>query len=221
MQMLKPWLGTQVEVMLSGCIELIQGDVIDIGNDIIVLYDNNRYIYIPIHHLQNMKAAQKNSSEPYIPPDPSFEHENISYRKILMNARGLFSEVSVGDKTLHGYVTSIMNDYFTFYSPMHRTVYVSVDHVKYIVPYPSNVTPFSLGLEHFPMQPASMPLSRTLQQQMKKLEKEIVILNLEGKPHRAGLLKRVENNLIELVQAGGSTIVVHADHIKTIHSTQA
>ncbi|MCR2804560.1 DUF2642 domain-containing protein [Paenibacillus soyae] len=220
MQILKSWLGTHVELMLSGCIEL-QGEIIDVGNDILVLYDNNRYAYIPIHHLQFLKAAQKDNEEQMKPPAPSFEHENISYRKILMNARGLFSEISVGDKTLHGYVTSIMNDYLTFYSPLQRTVYVSVNHIKYIVPYHSNVTPFSLGLENFPIQPASMPLSRTLDQQLRKLEKQIVILNLDGKPHRAGLLKRVEHNLIELVQAEGSTIVVHTDHIKTIHSIQA
>jgi hypothetical protein len=221
MQLLKSWLGAQVELMLSGCVELLQGEIIDIGNDIIVLYDNKRFVYVPIHHLQYMKTAQSNASEKISPPEPSIDHNQISYRKILMNARGIFSEISVGDKTLHGYVTSIMNDYFTFYSPLHRTVFVSVNHVKYIVPYPSKVTPFSLGLEHFPIQPATMPLSRTLEQQMKKLEKEIVILNLEGKPHRAGLLKRAENNLIELVQAGGSSLIVHTDHIKTIHCGQS
>lgn len=217
MPFMKTWIGVQAELMLSGCPEVIQGEIIDIGNDIIVLYGDSRFIYIPLHHLQYMKMIQNDESKNNTLSEPSLDHDNISYRKILMNARGLFCELSIGDKTLHGYITSIMNDYFTFFSPLHRLVYVSVNHVKYIVPYPPAITPFSLGPEHFPMQPASMPLSRTMDQQLKKMEGELVILNLEGKPYRAGFLKNAGNNLIELILAGGSKLIIHADHVKTVH----
>ncbi|WP_249435850.1 DUF2642 domain-containing protein [Paenibacillus sp. Marseille-Q4541] len=213
----KSWLGKQVELILSGCRIPIQGEIIDIGNDIFVIYGESRFIYIPIHHLQQMRLTTNNNPIITLPPDPAIDHNNISYRKILMNSRGYFSEISVGDKSLHGYVTAIMNDYFVFFSPLHRSVYISVDHLKYIVPYPPNTTPFSLSHEHFPLQPASKPLSRTLDQQIKKLEGELVILNLGDKPYRAGFLKYLDGNLLELVEAEGNTLIMHTDHIKTIH----
>lgn len=217
LRLLNNWLGKQVELAVSGCQQSIQGEIIDIGSDIVVLYGDNRFIYLPIHHLQSMRLLPYQTTAAERPPEPSFDHHNIMYRKILMNARGMFSEVSLGDKTLHGYVTAIMNDYFAFFSPLHRSVYVAVNHVKYIVPYPPNITPFSLSYEHFPIQPSSMSLSRTFEQQLKKIEGEIVTINLEGKPYRAGLLKSMDNNLLQLVEAGGGTVIMHADHVKTVH----
>ncbi|MCM3129126.1 DUF2642 domain-containing protein [Paenibacillus provencensis] len=217
MQVIDSWLGKQIELSISGCKNLIQGEVIDVGNDIVVLYGDFRYVYVPLHHLQYLRLSDNSSTVTEEPPDPSLDHSNISYRKILMHARGIFSEISVGDKALHGYVTSIMNDYFVFYSPLHRSVYVSVEHVKYIIPYPPNVRPFSLSQEYFPIQPTSMSLSRTLDQQLKKLKGELVTINLQDSPHRAGLLKAIDNNLMEIVEAAGSSIIMHTDHIKTIH----
>jgi hypothetical protein len=214
------WLGKSIELELSGCKLPIQGETIDMGQDLIVVYGNHRFIYIPLHHLQSMhmtKADDPNSTTILPAPDPEMDHNNISYRKILMNARGRFSEISIGGRTLHGYITNIMNDYFIFFSPLHHSVYVSINHLKYIIPSPTNSTPYSLSQQHFPMQPASMPLSRTLDQQLQKMVGELVILNLGDKPYRAGLLKSADNNLLELVEAEGNTLIMHTDHVQTIH----
>ena len=218
MQLLTSWLGKQAEFVLSGCKNSIQGEIIDIGNDIVVVYENYRYIYIPIHHLQQMRLTPNRSNmTDSTPPDPAIDHSKISYRKILMNSRGIFSQVSLGDQSIHGYVTAIMNDYFVFFSPLHHSVYISVKHLKYIVPYPVNTTPFSLRHDHFPVQPAAISLSRTLDQQLHKLEGQLVTLNLGAKPYRAGLLKSVEGNLLELVEAEGTSLMMHTDHIQAIH----
>lgn len=218
MQMITSWLGKHTEFVLSGCKNSIHGEIIDIGDDIVVVYGDNRFIYIPIHHLQQMRLARnRNDMADAAPPDPAIDHSHISYRKILMNSRGIFSEVSIGDKALHGYVTAIMNDYFVFFSPLHRSVFISLKHLKYIVPYPINTTPFSLRLEHFPVQPASISLSRTLDQQLHKLEGQLVTLNLGTKPYRAGLLKKLDNNLLELVEAEGTSQIMHTDHIQSVH----
>lgn len=212
------WLGKSIQLELSGCRLPIQGEIIDMGQDLIVVYGNQRFIYIPLHHLQSMYITIADDSNSNLPaPDPTMDHNNISYRKILMNARGRFSEISIGGRTLHGYITNIMNDYFIFFSPLHHSVYVSINHLKYIIPSPTNSTPYSLSQQHFPMQPASMPLSRTLDQQLQKMVGELVILNLGDKPYRAGLLKSADNNLLELVGAEGNTLIMHTDHVQTIH----
>ncbi|MFS0870868.1 DUF2642 domain-containing protein [Paenibacillus xylanilyticus] len=214
------WLGKSIELELSGCKFPIQGEIIDMGQDLIVVYGQQRFTYVPLHHLQSMhvnKAEDTGFTTNVPAPDPEMDHNNISYRKILMNARGRFSEISIGGRTLHGYITNIMNDYFIFFSPLHHSVYVSINHLKYIIPSPTNSTPYSLSQQHFPIQPASMPLSRTLEQQLQKMVGELVILNLGDKPYRAGLLKAADNNLLELVEAEGNTLIMHTDHVQTIH----
>ncbi|USB32147.1 DUF2642 domain-containing protein [Paenibacillus sp. YPG26] len=218
MQVFKKWLNQTVELELSGCNERIIGRLIDIGSDILVLFSGSKFIYIPIHHLQNaylsLDDLQLNDSN----LSPSLEQEQISYRKMLMNSRGMFTAVSIGNKrSIHGYLTGIMNDYFVFYSPIYGSVYVSINHVKYLVPYPPNQTPFNLSQDHFPVQPAALPISRTLDQQIKKLEGELIVVNLGEKPCHAGLLRALDNNMLEMIDASGVTSLIHGDHIMTIH----
>ncbi|KAA8783129.1 DUF2642 domain-containing protein [Paenibacillus amylolyticus] len=214
------WLGKTIEFELSGCKLPIQGEVIDAGEDIIVVYGNQRYIYVPLHHIQTMHftKSEETSTNMDVPaPDPEMDHDNISYRKVLMNARGRFSEISIGGRTLHGYITSIMNDYFIFYSPLHHSVYVSIHHLKYIIPSPSNSRPFAMEHQHFPIQPSSISLSRTLDQQLQKMAGELVILNLGYKPEQTGLLKSINDKLLEVIDADGSTRFMHTSHVQTLH----
>lgn len=213
-------LGKNIEFELSGCKLLIQGEVIDAGEDIMVVYGNQRYIYVPLHHLQTMRfmKSEENSNHMDMPaPDPEMDHDNISYRKVLMNARGKFSEISIGGRTLHGYITSIMNDYFIFYSPLHQSVYVSIHHLKYIIPSPANSRPYAMDHQHFPIQPSSISLSRTLDQQLQKMTGELVILNLGYKPEQTGLLKSISNRMLEVIDAEGSARFMHTSHVQTLH----
>lgn len=214
------WLGRSIEFELSGCKMPIQGEVIDAGEDIMVVYGNQHYIYVPLHHLQTMcfMNSEKNSISPDVAtPDPEMDHSDISYRKVLMNARAKFSEISIGGRTLHGYITSIMNDYFIFYSPIHQSVYVSINHLKYIIPSPSESRPFAMDHQHFPIQPSSLSLSRTLDQQLQKMVGGLVILNLSYKPEQTGLLKSINGKLLEVIDAEGSARIMHTSHIQTLH----
>lgn len=219
MEPLRSMIGKRVELEVSGCKSLIHGEFIDMGSDVLVLYSNSRYIYTPIHHLQHLRLNEEwENSSTESPPDSKMDLTNISYRKMLMNSRGVFTEIYLGGAhSLHGYVTSIMNDYFVYHSPMHQTVYIPVNHVKYLIPYPPNLTPYSLGQEHFPVQPSVIALSRTIDQQLKKFQGQLVVFDLGEDPLRKGLLKSVNEKMIHLVLAGGDDIYLHIDHIKSIH----
>ncbi|MNK03145.1 hypothetical protein D3C87_209780 [compost metagenome] len=218
MQVIKKWLNQIVELELSGCNERILGELIDMGSDILVLFSESKFIYIPIHHLQNMNLSLTDPQLNDSSGNPSPEQDQISYRKMLMNSRGMFTEVSIGNKrSIHGYLTGIMNDYFVFFSPIYGSVYVSINHVKYLIPYPPNQTPYDLSQDHFPVQPAALPVPRTLDRQIKKLEGKLIIVNLGEKPCHAGLLKIFENNILEMIDASGNTTIIHSDHIMTIH----
>ncbi|MCG7377761.1 DUF2642 domain-containing protein [Paenibacillus sp. ACRSA] len=218
MDLVTHWLGKSIELELSGCKLPIQGEIIDVGQDLIVVYENNRFVYVPLHHIQTMHANASDLSVVIPKPDPEIDHDNISYRKMLMNARGRFSEISIAGRKLHGYITNIMNDYFMFYSPLyHSSLYVSINHLKYIIPSPTNSTPYSLSQQHFPIQPSSMSLSRTFDQQLHKMIGQLVIINLDCKPYHAGVLKTINGHLLALVEAEGTSLIMHTDHIQTIH----
>lgn len=218
--MMNPLLGTAVEIELSGGSLPISGLLIEIGPDIVVVRSRGRYYYIPLVHIQQLHRADDDFTE----DDPSVElpfepqSEPISYRKVLLNAKGMFAELYIAGKhSIHGYVTSVMNDYFIFYSPVYHSVVVSLDHLKYLVPYHPTVTPYDLTHEQFPLKPSPISLSRTFEQQVRKLIGEFVVLDLGDQPNKIGVLKGLDNAMLEIVNAAGKTVHIHFKHIKTIH----
>ncbi|GIP35747.1 DUF2642 domain-containing protein [Paenibacillus sp. J2TS4] len=219
---LRSLIGQPVELEISGRQSPIQGTLVDLGDDILVVHNRlQQFLYVPLLHLKTVKQAQLSELESMpVPGEAPFERqaETISYRKILMNAKGVFCELYItGSQSIHGYLTSIMNDFFVFYSPVFHTIYIPLHHLKYLIPYTTSATPYSLRHERFPVKPAALTLSRTFDQQLKKLEGEFVVLDLGENPSKIGLLRSVENQTLDLVTAKGETVVLHLEHIKTIH----
>ncbi|WP_276352763.1 DUF2642 domain-containing protein [Cohnella caldifontis] len=213
------YLNQPVSLTVSGGRLPIKGTLVDIGHDILVLHNGTQFLYVPIVHVQQLTRCAASEADFGPPPDPPLEGTaELSYRKVLMNAKGMFSELYItGNQSVHGYVTSIMNDFFVFYSPMYRSLYVSMRHLKALIPYHEQTTPYALEHEKFPVNPAPATLARTFDQQLKKFEGEFVVLDLGEHPGKIGLLKSVSSNLVELVTADGAHTFLHLDHVKTIH----
>ncbi|WP_424767258.1 DUF2642 domain-containing protein [Paenibacillus sp. sgz302251] len=214
-----PLLDRQVELMISGKVAPIRGKMIEFGQDILVLHNGMQFLYVPLIHLQQLRIS-KQEEEVFEVPDMPFEpySEPISYRKILMNAKGMFSEIYItGNQSIHGYLTSVMNDFFVFYSPVYHTVIISLQHLKYLIPYNPNVTPYTLTPEQFPLKPSPITLARTFDQQLRKLIGEFVVLDLGENSNKIGVLKNVNQSMIELATASGDAVFLHFDHVKTVH----
>ncbi|WP_028611959.1 hypothetical protein [Paenibacillus harenae] len=214
-----PLLDQQVELEISGKASLIRGKLIEFGQDILVLHNGTRFLYVPLIHLQQLRLSLK-EQEKYDVPEMPFEPyiDPISYRKILMNAKGMFSEIYItGNQSIHGYLTAVMNDFFVFYSPVYHTMIISLQHLKYLIPYNPNVTPYTLTPEQFPLKPTSLTLARTFDQQLRKLIGEFVVLDLGENPNKTGVLKNVDQSMIEIATASGNAVFLHFDHVKTVH----
>ncbi|MGG1660557.1 DUF2642 domain-containing protein [Brevibacillus sp. NRS-1366] len=218
MDFIQRLLGKSIDIEISGK-NFFQGVLIDAGLDLIVIDNGQTFIYFPLVHVQHLKQATI--------PKPHLEHviaetaheqmEKISYRKILDNAKGRFIEIYTENQSFSGYLTSIMNDYFVFHSPVFKTIFVSIDHVKWIIPYPDNLTPYSLDKKHFPIIPNTIPLSRTFKQQCKKLEGHFAVFDLGMESDKVGLVEKVDGNKIELITANGETLLWNLQHLKTFH----
>ncbi|MEC1669392.1 MULTISPECIES: DUF2642 domain-containing protein [Bacillus] len=222
MKGLNQFLDTDVEVVISGNTRFV-GTLIDIGQDIFVIFDGSNYLYIPLLHLHQMnKAINTNTEKPILidPEDPMMEAENnsFSYRNTLNKVKGKFIEIYVtGDRSIHGYVTSVLNDYIVFFSPVFKTLFISMHHLKWFTPYSTEQTPYTLDNSQLPVVPSSVSLVRNFEEQIKKYVGQLVIFDMGEVPEKVGLLKDVSNNIIELINASGESIIWKLNHLKTMH----
>lgn len=194
----------------------------DIGSDLIVISQGLDYLYIPHLHVKsirilNAEEIEKDFAKPEGVPGIALE-ENLSFRKVLTNAKGMFVELYVsGDEILHGYITSIMNNYFLFYSPIYKTMYITLNHIKWLIPYQISQRPYGLDIKDFPVQPTNFPLARTFEVQIEKLKNELVVFNLGEENNPIGKINGVINNMVELETARKQAIYLNLHHIKTIY----
>lgn len=216
---MKTFLGQEVEIEISGK-TIFSGILIDIGLDILVIFDGKKFLYIPLMHLHNMK--EKTEREIFFEP-PSLkpiqmEADSISYRKTLNNAKGQFLEILVtGNRSIHGYITSVLNDYIAFYSPIYKTMFISMHHLKWLTPYQKQTTPYKLSNENLPVVPSSIPLARSYEDQLQKSVGKLVVFDMGDQPDKVGVVHAIANNIVQLITANGVPVYWKLTHLKTIH----
>ncbi|MED0660913.1 DUF2642 domain-containing protein [Bacillus smithii] len=220
MEKLKKYIDMEIELEISGK-TVFYGILMDIGPDILVLFDGRNYLYIPLLHVHNIKERIEKELTGVQPPVAiGFENDDheISYRKTLSNAKGQFLEIFVtGNKSLHGYITSVLNDYIVFYSPVYKNVFISMHHLKWLTPYSYETTPYSLSSKELPVVPLNIPLARSFEEQLKKYKESLMVFDLGEEPDKIGLLKNVENNTVELAAADSRTVFWKLSHLKMFH----
>ncbi len=214
-------MGQKIELEVSGK-TIFHGILVDLGQDILVLFNGKDYFYIPLLHVHNLRVNSLIELEfdgDHTVSPINEDQATISYRKTLMNAKGLFVEIFVtGNKSIHGYVTNVLNDYFSFYSPVYKTMLISLNHLKWLTPYQTNITPYTLGTNELPVKPVSITLQRSLEDQLKKMEGNLVVFDIGDHPLKIGLLKQVQDNIAELIIASGETVFWKISHLKSIHT---
>lgn len=220
MHYLKTYIGQQVELELSEDMYM-HGLLVRVGLDILILYNDTEYIYIPHTNIHCIKL--RTSLDTLLYEDcgelPLFQEDpSISYRKTLLYAKGQFVKIYVAGKIIHGYITNVCNDYFVFYSPVYKTMCISLQHVKWLIPYHSGVTPYTLRSEALPVTPTSIAMQRSLDEQLKKMQNTLLVLDYGEHPLKIGLLKKVYDGAIQLIAADGQEMYWRISHIQTIHS---
>jgi hypothetical protein len=59
MNSLHPLVGKPVELEISGKMLPIQGNLIEFGSDVLVIYNGKHFLYVPSKHVQHIKLALK------------------------------------------------------------------------------------------------------------------------------------------------------------------
>jgi len=211
-----------VRIEVSGK-RIITGTVIDLGSDMIVLFTGKEFVYIPLNHVQSFKVDFENETEIEDPTDfPSFTTEkdkgNLSFGDVLTQAKGKSVEIYVaGGQPLHGCITSVMNNYFVFQSPIYKTVYVAIDHLKWLIPYTKNEEPYGMNNHQNSLQNGAELLAATFEAQVERLKNKLVVLNMGGDKSLIGKINNVEANIVEIQTARAKSNYLNLDHIKTVH----
>ncbi len=220
-KLLAKYIGSKISLHISGG-KVLHGILTDIGADIIVLFDGINFLYIPVMHIHHIKKASSNEADIETPAEsPYLDYEQeISLRKVLTAAKGMFTEIYVtSNQPLHGYISSVMNNYFVFYSPVYKSMLISLHHLKWLIPYHANQRPYSLTNEDLPLQPIPFTLARSFDIQLEKYIGHLVIFNIGDHPHMIGKLQSVEDGLIHLITAREESIFLTINHLKTVHFT--
>jgi len=220
---LKDKIGKYIKLEISGK-KIISGLLVDIGSDLWVVFNGNDYLYIPIIHIQNWQFLKHDEIADISfndEPTPIYNHnEEISLRKTLTAAKGTFTEnYLTSKKALHGYIISIMNNYFVFYSPIYKTMFISLHHLKWLIPYTSNQRPYGLSNSSLPVNPSGHTFARSFEVQIEKCVGELIVFNIGENENVIGKVQGIKNNFVELISAKEDPVFVNMQHIKTVHMT--
>ncbi|MFJ8066495.1 DUF2642 domain-containing protein [Psychrobacillus sp. NPDC096426] len=211
-----------VKIEVSGK-KLINGTVIDLGSDLLVLFNGTNFMYIPLEHIQNLKMDKNNEEDIQDPTeDPSIKagetQQELSFKETLVLAIGRYVELYVTDsQPLHGHITSVQDDYFVFYSPIYKLMYIPIAHLKWLIPYAQNESPYGLDEKHSILQSNSEVLATTFKKQIEKFTNKIVVLNIGGIKSYNGKINNIDDQLMEVQKARKNAIYLNIDHIKTLH----
>jgi hypothetical protein len=205
-----------IEITINASL-ILKGKLIDVGSDIMVIYNGEDFYYIPLVHTQYIRFSKlAYTEEIQLPPELPIgqPEDNISVRKILTNSKGIFTEIYVTNhQPIHGYVTGVMNDYFLFFSPVHKLISIPLQHFKWLMPYRENERPYSLKNEEFPLIPISTTSARTFEEQCKRNIGKMAIFDLGKEPKKIGKIISIQNNQVELAIARNQTIFTNLTHV--------
>lgn len=211
-----------VQIEVSGK-KLINGTVVDLGSDLMVLFNGTDFVYIPLNHIQSFGVDRNNENDIEDPTEfpliiANENKDDLSFKEALTQATGKNVEIYVTDgQPLHGHITCIMNDYIVFFSPIYKTMYISVKHLKWLIPYPQSERLYDMDIPKKPIQSNNHSLASSFEEQVQKYKNTLVALNVGGNKSYIGIIKNVEKQVVEFQRARSAPFYLNLDHIKTLH----
>ena len=218
------WQGDQKEYVTVSLIgdQLFKGIIFDSGSDIIVLFNGENFIYIPVSHIEYIVAETPDtefavpSDSPIIPLDNN--KKNLTFESILKEAKGINQEICIiNKKYLFGTVLEVMDDYLVFFSPVYKRTYIPINHIKWLIPYTPNERPYGLSEAEFSWKQADEGFEANFEKQLAVLLNKLIVLNMGEKTHHIGKVKSINGKMLELKTAKEKRTYVNIEHIQTIH----
>ncbi|CAM5201832.1 hypothetical protein UACE39S_00039 [Ureibacillus acetophenoni] len=213
-----------VKIEITGR-KFLNGALIDSSSEVVVIFDGKKFVYVPFEHIQTLEKDfdnEDNIQQPTETPsiDSKINNNDMTIAKILSQAKGMDVEIYVtSNKSLHGRISAIMDDYFVFQSHIYQTIFISNNHLKWLIPYSEQQLPYGLTKEELLIQTNNQqPYPSNFYLQIEQLKNKLVVINFGEKYTQIGKIKNVNRKLVELVLADSKSVYVNTPHIKTISS---
>jgi len=216
MNSLSSYKGKIIEVELSFK-KNITGKLIEVGSDIIVLFNGKHFVYLPLQHIHCMRKGESTNTDFTSNSSPILNDDNqLSFRKIVTNASGLFVELVLsGNHVVYGYIKQVQDDYIVLNSPAYKIIILPMAHVNCLIPY-FNQTPYHINAEKQPIA-SEGSFAQTFHEQLKVYQGKMAIFDLGKNPQKVGLITKVGDSLVELVTGNGQILHLNITHLKSLH----
>lgn len=212
-----------VVIELSGG-KFLNGSVVDSSSELFVLYDGNKFFYLPFEHIHSLKIDvdnENNIQQPsQIPTLISKGHQDLTLKNILSLAKGIHVEIMVvRNEALHGMITEVMDDYFVFESPIYKKMLILNKHLKWLIPYFNNEFPYGLGEQEFlSLSSHTHAYKNTFASQIAELKNQLVVINLERDFSHIGKLQNINDSIIVMLNGKSEVTYFNLSHIQTLHA---
>jgi len=204
--------------------KILKGIIIDSSSELVVLFNGKEFFYIPFNHIHEIKIDDVNEDGLKIPSsitqDKIFNdsNEEMTFAKVLTKSLGTFLEIQVlNNQPFHGYISSILNDYIVFQSPVYKKMYIPIKHIKTIVPYSHQQKPYQLTDDEFLITACNEHFPSTFEAQIGNLRNKLIVLNLSEKNNFTGKITEIKGSIIQF-QTAKDIVYYNLQHIKTIHT---
>lgn len=202
--------------------KIVTGTIIEACNEIIVLFTGRDYVYIPVAHIQNYKVNNNKEDEvnaPLIPPSiiPDEATVELSLQNVIEQAKGMFVELGVtGSQTMYGWITHIMDDYIVFQSPLFGNTFISITHIKWLIPFSEHEQLYGLDNHDITVLTTTQTFEKRFVEQLKSLSNKFVVLDMGKSQHQLGRIKNVDDQIVEIQNARNHSIFFNISHIKIV-----
>ena len=204
--------------------KVLKGKIIDNSSEMVVLFDGEEFLYIPVCHIHEITIDNSNEDGLEIPStltqDKIFNgtKEEMTLVKVLKKTLGVYLEIHVlNNQPLHGYISNVLQDYIVFQSPIYKRMFIPIQHLKILVPYSQNQKPYRLSDDEFSIHAHNDIFPSTFEVQMGTLKNKLTVLNIGEKNNFTGIISEVKGTMVVFQAARKNMIHYNMQHIKTIH----
>ncbi|WP_100330016.1 hypothetical protein [Bacillus xiapuensis] len=215
---LEEYVGEFILVELTGETELA-GLFFELGEDVMVLYKETEFFYIPFFHVKNIKRFTASGAA-----SPSFKlktaapfPKQLCLEEILETAKGLFVEITVSNgHVFHGCITVVMNDYIVFFSPVFQTILIPIQHIIQLLPYPHTARPYGFKNSSSLTASTDKTFAVTFDGQLNNMTGSFLTCNIGSKDAISGKLLDKEKHCISLLTSRETEIHLNIQHIQSL-----
>lgn len=204
--------------------KILNGSFVDSSNDIIVLYAKSQFVYVPKDHIHSLEIDYDNENNIEQPSHiPTFISQvndvDLNLANLLSLAKGMHVEIMVTKNiALHGVITAVNDDYFVFESPIYKTMFIAIKHLKWIIPYFKDELPYGLNKQEFLNLSSNknQPYKNTFASQISEFTNQLVILNLGKDFSQIGRITSVKGQILELLDGKSNIVFFNLSHIQIV-----